>query len=410
MVVIADDVEQDLVANPTAAPPVTSSSIVGVVGVGYVGLHLAQTFSKAFQVKAFDVSESRLSYLNEHHAMPNVSFTSASSDLRDVDLFLISVPTLLTTKGGEGDDSGPEVDDKYVLSAVDIVSKVAKQGATIVMESSVSVGLTRRVLGHFRTRGFYVGFSPERVDPGLTLDFTAHTIPKVISGIDHSSLSMVRSFYSAAFDTVVPVSTLETAEMTKLYENCFRMINIAYVNEMADACHGHGIDPGEVVAASSTKPFGFMPFRPGLGVGGHCIPVNPYYLFINNSMPLLQEATQAMEDRPTTKALKIAETFPQVQKILVVGVAFKPGQSVCDHSPGLALAHRLLDLDKTVALYDPLVSQFPPQFEWTLTAKNWNASYIEANFDLVFVAMEQRKVDWSVLSDARVHVLYGHAF
>jgi nucleotide sugar dehydrogenase len=180
------------------------------------------------------------------------------------------------------------------------------------------------------------------VDPGRTTP-PLSKIPKIISGIDELSLQYVNSFYAEVFDQVVKVSSLETAEMCKLYENCFRMVNIAYVNEIADACKEHGIDHNEMIKASSTKPFGYMKFTPGLGVGGHCIPVNPFYLFVNNDLPILKQATETTLQRPRDKARAFLDKYEeylikQDKAVCVVGIGFKPGQSLLVNSPGYEFA------------------------------------------------------------------------
>ncbi len=169
------------------------------------------------------------------------------------------------------------------------------------MESKVTVGTTRHVLRPLRERGMFVGFSPERVDPGR-MDPPTHAIPKFLAAMDEASMDRISDLYGAAFDRVVPVSSLETTEMSKLFENWFRLINIAYVNEIADACAAHGIDPNEKVRACAIKPYGYMSFTPGLGAGEPCIPVNPHYLLVNNDLPLLASAMAANASRPATRA------------------------------------------------------------------------------------------------------------
>lgn len=183
----------------------------------------------------------------------------------------------------------------------------------------------------------------QRVDPGR-IEPPARLIPKVISGLDDvcpGSLDAITRLYAPIFETLVPVSIPEVAEFTKLYENCQRMINIACANEMADACQGLGIDPYEVCRAAASKPFGYMDYKPGLGVDGHCIPVNPWYILTGCEMPLLRRAAETMNNRPAligeqyAKRLDhVARQHEKTQRVLVVGMGFKPGQSTLSYSPG----------------------------------------------------------------------------
>ncbi|KAI5928812.1 hypothetical protein F4810DRAFT_705744 [Camillea tinctor] len=269
--------------------------LVAVIGCGYVGTHLIGSFSNRYHVIGFDVSEKQLQKVEQEHGKreSHIQFTLDPRELTKATHFLISVPTLL--------QADQTVNTSYVESALTTVAKYARSGATIVIESSVAVGMTRQLVGPLAKKcGFFAGMSPERVDPGRT-EPPMRAIPKIVSGLDDivpGSLDAITRLYSRVFDSIIPVANPETAEMTKLYENCQRMICIAYANEMADACIEHGIDPYEVCRAAASKPFGYLPFSPGLGVGGHCIPVNPYYLLSNSSFPLLQAATEKMWQRP----------------------------------------------------------------------------------------------------------------
>lgn len=251
----------------------------------------------------------------------------------------------------------------------------------------------------------------QRVDPGRT-EPPVSQIPKVISGFDDitpGSLASIQKLYSGVFDQVVAVSKPEVAEMMKLYENCQRMIAIAYVNEMADACANHGINPFEVANAAATKPFGYLPFTPSLGVGGHCIPVNPFYLFHNNEMPLLKAATEKMWERPhhvadaamkRLLASRPEEFEARKPKILVCGVGFKRGQAVTAHSPGVALVRHLLEKwDAHVTYADPYVEASSVPFIPRLKEeKGWNKKKLE-EFDMIVVSHKNDKVDFGLLDD-----------
>lgn len=240
------------------------------------------------------------------------------------------------------------------------------------------------------------------------------SIPKIISGLDDlvpGSLDAIGRLYRRTFDNVIPVSKPEVAEMTKLYENCQRMVCIAYAAEMADACAPHGIDPYEVCEAAATKPFGYMPYTPGIGVGGHCIPVNPFYLLSNSSFPLLEAATRTMWSRPavvadrTLASLRKSQGTAKRQKgthhVLVVGMAFKAGQSSLSNSPGLELAKRLtVSREVEVTWADTMVAQEAiPQIP-RLPDSEWCRETLGA-FDLIVVALMQRGMDLEVLDGLR---------
>lgn len=319
---------------------------VCVIGAGYVGEQLINIFSTGYDVIAVDISPARVATLSAKY--PHVQFRTSADGLNACDAYLVSVPTLLTP------ENGPDLG--HVRTVRDTLEALVPAGALVVVESSVSVGATRSLFGHFRERGVLVAFSPERVDPGRATP-APHQIPKVVSGIDTASLERVRSIYSKVYETVVPVSTMETAEMVKLYENCFRVVNIAYINEIADVCAGRGVDVSEVVRAASTKPFGFMPFFPGFGMGGHCLPVNPHYLMQSGELPVLEMATALMDGRPGKKAAEIAEQLPAGAKVLFMGIGYKQGEGLVGaFSPGHRCCKELQRLGVNVAVYDPCVA------------------------------------------------------
>lgn len=367
-----------------------------VVGVGFVGAHLMERFSSAYEVVAFDVSENRCEYLRKVHCNnANVTFISdldADERTRSFDLCLVSVPTLLTADLSR-------VDERHIRSAFDMVSRIARPGSTVVVESSVTVGMTRKLFSPLLAKGVHVGFSPERVDPGRTFP-AFEDIPKVVSGLDTASLERITELYSRVFNTVVPVSKPEVAEFTKLYENCQRLINIAYVNEIADACAKHGVDVHEVVAASATKPFGFMPYTPSLGAGGHCIPVNPFYLFANCDLPLLRSAAMANQQRPAAKAVEVAQIAAQRAggrrpKVAVVGMGFKRGEASLAYAPTVTLAEKLTELNVDVSYVDEYVNTD----RWGKVPMDTFADAVKfgAMFDAVVVAQKPIAKELEVL-------------
>ncbi|KAK5989724.1 UDP-N-acetylglucosamine 6-dehydrogenase [Cladobotryum mycophilum] len=366
--------------------------LVAVIGVGYVGEHLVSVFSERYDVLGYDVSPARVELLSETYSSNDrVKITCDTQKIAAATHFLISVPTLLLPD--------KTIDSSYLRSALRAVELHARPGATVVIESSVAVGMTRELLGPLaKERGFFAGMSPERVDPGRS--FPPHIpSPRLCLAWTTSS-------------PVVPVSRPEVAEMMKLYENCQRMVCIAYANEMADACVSHGIDPYEVCKAAASKPFGYMPYMPGLGVGGHCIPVNPYYLLSNSKFPLLQAASEKMHARPAEIARRAVDRLysqPRdgvLPRVLVVGIGFKVGQSHLVNSPGLELAKSLVVSQKVqVAWADPLVKQDSVPMISRLDEADWSVEKLERDFDMIIVAFRQHGLDFNVLENLKgVHV------
>jgi len=251
-------------------PPTTPNSQciqVCVIGVGFVGVLITEAFSKepTYHVIGYDKSSKRAAEMQQRFAgNHNVTIQSTLDNMEHSKLFSISVPTLLTHDDKSGKTT---INDSHVKSAISLVESLASPGSVVVLESSVHVGMSRKLLSGLRQKGVYCSFSSERVDPGRVYP-TPEDTHKVISGFDKESLEQTLPLYSKGFHNLVPVSSMEVAEYSKLWENCFRAINIAYVNELADGCLKNGIDPYEVVRACSTKDFGFMAFYPSLGVGG----------------------------------------------------------------------------------------------------------------------------------------------
>ncbi|KPI42693.1 UDP-N-acetyl-D-glucosamine 6-dehydrogenase [Cyphellophora attinorum] len=392
------------------------STIVAVIGVGYVGEHLVTEFSKHYPVIAYDIDQQRLdqvaSNTTVHRLMTSLDQVASNTTVhrlmttrKAVDLclathILISVPTDVFHDG--------TINTTTLRKAIATVLEHAQYGATVVIESSVAVGMTRDLFGtSYLRKGLKIGMSPERVDPGRT-NIAYDSIPKIISGLNSESLAAIADLYRPVFSNIVSVSSVEVAEMTKLYENCQRMISIAYVNEMADACLSHNIDPMEVCEAASTKPFGYQPYTPSLGVGGHCIPVNPFYLLSNSQWPCLELATRKMRSRPANIGDRImADLMQRIPsrrpRILVVGVGFKKGQSVLSNAPGVDLiVHLLSTYDVYIEFADPLVAEsalpYVPKLE---DPAAWNTSNIDESFDAVVVAVAQDGLDLTLLKQLR---------
>lgn len=370
--------------------------MICVIGVGYVGEHLVEVFGRGYNVIGYDISSERIIDLSKKELFQkdNIKLTSDPEEVLGSNVYLISVPTLIR--------EDKTINNDYLESACSFVKGIIKDGDLVVIESTVSIGTTRTMLGSLRKQGVYVGFSPERVDPGR-ISPKSYEIPKVISGVDSESLSIVKDIYGKVFNTVVPVSSCETAEMVKLYENCFRLVNITYINEISDACKKHGINVDELIHAASTKPFGFMPFSPSLGVGGSCIPVNPYYLFHNCELPFLKMAIDTASKRPIDKAsLFMIDDIKEGDRVLFVGIGFKPGQGLTLYSPAVSFVDRIYSNicsdNKQYIVYDPLVNKINSKHTYNmLETKNWQSSYIDSMFDVVCLLVTHPCIDLKVL-------------
>ncbi|CAG8951525.1 hypothetical protein HYFRA_00007441 [Hymenoscyphus fraxineus] len=371
--------------------------LVAIIGCGYIGNQLLCEFSKHHKVIGYDISASRVHELRQQFSTKNgashyngqVCLTTRIQDLAMATHFLISVPTTSREDGS--------VDTTCIEDALRIVTAIALPGSTVVIESSVAVGTTRALLGPIAASlGLFGGVSPERIDPGR-MDPLPSNIPKLVAGLDDivpGSLQAIKRLYSTVFRHLVAVSRPEVAEMTKLYENCQRLVGIAFANEIADACGEHDIDPSEVCSAAATKPFGFMPYTPSIGVGGHCLPTNARYLLSNNRLPLLESAASSTRARPGMIAQKIVDSFSYhngdlIPKVLVVGIAYKKGQNSTIDSPGLRLIEALSRFEQVDVWWaDSLVPQSRVPHIKRLPNEEWNRGTL-ATFDHITVAFIQ---------------------
>lgn len=355
---------------------------VGVVGLGYVGLPLAVEYAQAgYRVTGIDLIEEKTARINAGDSyigdVPSSAVaplaesgrlraTTDFSAIRDLDTVNICVPTpLRKTK---------DPDMSYIVAACEEIARYFHPGMLVILESTTYPGTTDELVlpmleksGLKAGQDFFLCFSPERVDPGNT-KFLTKNIPKVVGGTTPACTELGRLFYSQALETVVPVSSTQVAEMVKLLENTFRMINIGLVNEMALMCDGMGINVWEVIEAAATKPFGFMPFYPGPGLGGHCIPIDPFYLswkskqsgiearfielagYINGQMPhfTVSKVQNALND--VGKPMKGS-------KVHIYGVAYKRDIEDLRESPALDIMHLLQKRGATVSYSDPHVPQ-----------------------------------------------------
>lgn len=354
---------------------------LGVIGLGYVGLPLGCEFAEhGIHVVGFDVDLQKVTQLNRGESYiidikndrlkgvvqsQKFEATHDFSRLAEMDVVSICVPTpLRKTK---------DPDMSYILKAVEFISKYVKQGQLIVLESTTYPGTTEEVICPALThKGLKIGedvfvvFSPERVDPG-NARYTTKNTPKILGGMSAQCTEAGKKFYEIAIDTVVTVSSPRTAEMVKLFENIFRSVNIGLANELAMMCNKLGINVWEVIEAASTKPFGFMPFYPGPGLGGHCIPLDPFYLSwklraMNYEARFIGLAGEVNSHMPDYVIQKIFEALNNHKKsirgasIFILGIAYKPDINDERESPSLPIVSKLVQLGAQVAYNDDYIS------------------------------------------------------
>jgi UDP-N-acetyl-D-glucosamine dehydrogenase len=360
----------------------TKKANVGVIGLGYVGLPLAVEFARhGFSVTGFDVDDTKARAINAGRSyIPDVTSgdlaavvnsgklraTSDMSELAAMDVIDIAVPTpLRKTK---------DPDLSYVVKAVEACAATLRRGQLVVLESTTYPGTTDEVVqpmledkGLRADVDFFLAFSPERVDPG-NQQFNTRNIPKIVGGSGPASTEVAAALYSSAVDRVVPVSSTRVAEMVKLLENTFRAVNIGLVNEIALMSHKMDIDVWEVIDAARTKPFGFMPFYPGPGLGGHCIPIDPFYLSWKARQTgfecrFIELAGYVNASMPAYVVERVAEALNTVRKpingskILLVGVAYKKDVNDMRESPALDILELLLRRGARVSYSDPWVPE-----------------------------------------------------
>jgi UDP-N-acetyl-D-glucosamine dehydrogenase len=361
---------------------------VAIVGAGYVGVPLAQVFAEAGNdVLLVDVSPERVARINKGDSyiedVPSSILGSlvesgrlkATTDydaLREVEAILIALPTPLSKQR--------EPDLTIVMSAVEQIAIRLQPEQMVVLESTTYPGTTRDLLkpaledgsGLVEGKDFFLAFSPERVDPGRE-DWTTKTTPKVVGGLSEVSTKKVSDLYRSSIDTIVEVSSPESAEMTKLLENVFRSVNIALANELAQLCDRMGLDVWEIIDAAATKPFGFMKFAPGPGLGGHCIPIDPFYLTwkareFNFYTEFIELAGKINENMPyfcRGKIMRALNSVPKPirgSKILVLGVAYKKDISDMRESPAIKVIQLLRQQGALVSYHDPFVPELPGLF------------------------------------------------
>lgn len=394
--------------------------VVGVLGLGYVGLPLAREFAlSGVKVLGFDIDDRKVKILNSGRSIiknvpnevvrkmlksGNFTATSDMSQIRKADAVLICVPTPLT--------ENREPDMQYVEGSCRTIAKYLRKGHLISLESTTYPGTTRELMkpileetGLKAGKDFYLAFSPEREDPG-NKQYSTRTIPKVVGGLTPKCRQLAYQLYSLAIQKMVPVSSVEAAEATKILENVYRCINIAMVNELKMVFDRMGIDIWEVIRAASTKPFGYHPFYPGPGLGGHCIPIDPFYLTwkarqygmatrfielageINTGMPnyVVHKVMEALNERK--KSLKGS-------KVLVLGLAYKPDIDDVRESPSLELIELLKERGAKVDYNDPYVPRTHKMREYDLkmTSRPLSAAMLRG-YDCVLISTNHSTYDY----------------
>ena len=401
----------------------TRQARIGVIGLGYVGLPLAVEFARAgFAVTGFDVDQEKSAEINAGRSyIPDVpssdlenvvkaeklNATTDMSRLGAMDVIDICVPTpLRKTK---------DPDLSYVVKALEAVAATLRRGQLILLESTTYPGTTDEVAlpmleaaGLKVDRDFFLAFSPERIDPG-NRTFTTRNIPKIVGGCAPASTEAATAFYSAVVSRVVPVSSTRVAEMVKLLENTFRAVNIGLVNEIAQMCQKMDIDVWEVIEAAKTKPFGFMPFYPGPGLGGHCIPVDPVYLSWKARQSgfecrLIELASQVNASMPEYVVERVAETLNAVRKpvngsrVHLFGVSYKKDVGDVRESPALDIVELLARRGAAVSYSDPFVPVFAVGALRLEAVPEREA--VAGRPDCVVICTDHSSFDWKALVDS----------
>jgi UDP-N-acetyl-D-mannosaminuronic acid dehydrogenase/UDP-N-acetyl-D-glucosamine dehydrogenase len=394
---------------------------VVILGQGYVGLPVSmRAVEVGYDVVGFDVAKDRVDRLRSGKtyiddisdsevaaALATGRFTPSyhPADMAEFDIAVISVPTPLR-------DGAPDL--SYIEKATDSVGPYVRPGCLVILESTTYPGTTDEVVvprleaisGLRAGVDFRVGFSPERINPGDPV-YGLRNTPKIVSGVDEASLNAVAEFFGALVDKVVPVSGTREAELAKLLENTFRHVNIALVNELAMYCHDLGIDVWSVIDAAASKPFGFMKFTPGPGVGGHCLPIDPSYLSwqvrrtLGRNFRFVEIANDVNDHMPDYVVTRVTSNLNKVRKavnganILLIGLAYKPNSGDARESPAIAVAHRLANLGASLRAVDPLIpaDHVPAGIEIVECTQ----AEIDAA-DLVVVLTDHEVVDWPLLA------------
>ena len=403
------------------------SAAVGIIGLGYVGLPLAVTAAKrGLHVTGFDIDPAKIARLSAGQsyieavedadvvalrAAARVTWTDDFTALADMDIIVICVPTPLTAHR--------DPDLSFVTNTAEVIARHITTATLVVLESTTYPGTTAEVMtpilaqsGLAPGQEIFVGFSPEREDPGNEKYRTA-TIPKIVAGDGVQAGQLVEAFYRIVVDKVVPVSTTQTAEAVKITENIFRAVNIALVNELKMIFDAMGIDVWEVIDGAATKPFGFMPFYPGPGLGGHCIPIDPFYLTwkareYELSTRFIELAGEINSNMPHYVVSKLREMLDRRfgiglsrARVLIIGIAYKKNVSDMRESPSMRLMSLLQEAGAQVAFHDPHVAEVPRMREYPQFLGKASVPFEDihtADYDAVLISTDHDAVDYAALS------------
>lgn len=399
---------------------INKAAKIGIIGLGYVGLPLACEFAKAgFKVTGFDTDQKKASKINKgisyiidvpSEDVKELVFSKMLKAvcneklLNKMDVIIICVPTpLRKTK---------EPDISFILSAADAIGANIRKGQLIILESTTYPGTTEEIiLPKLESNNlkvgldFYLAFSPERVDPG-NLKYKTRDIAKVVGGVTRNCTSLAGLLYSQIIKDIVPVSGTRSAEMVKLLENTFRSVNIGLVNELALMCNKMDLDIWEIINAAKSKPFGYMPFYPGPGIGGHCIPLDPLYLswkarrhgFETRFIELADEINSHMPHYVVNKIIGILNEIKKALKgsrILIIGITYKKDVNDIRESPALEIINSLIDKEAVVEYYDPMVKDFDMEGR-KFNSIEFTGSEISSN-DLVVIITDHKCIDYKFI-------------
>jgi UDP-N-acetyl-D-glucosamine dehydrogenase len=401
-----------------------NTTLIGVIGLGYVGLPLAIEIAKAgYKTIGFDIREKRVHRINEGYNHINdieesdfkkvtkeglLKATNDYSFLKDVDIVCVCVPTPL--------DIYQQPDLSFIKNSMENIAKYLHTGMLVILESTTYPGTTEELVkpilekqSHLKCgEDFFLAYSPERVDPG-NLKYKLSNTPKIVGGIDAASTEIAVSFYQHILKSkIYAVSSPRVAEMEKIYENIFRNVNIALVNEMAILCHKMGIDIWEIIEAAKTKPYGFMPFYPGPGVGGHCIPLDPFYLtwkareynYHTRFIELAGEINRYMPEYIVERVAKVLSLRFKKSlngaKILLLGVAYKKDISDLRESPALEIITKLEEEKAILSYYDPFIPEFMYNGKEYKSLKNITEDEIRSK-DIIIITTAHTKVDYKLI-------------
>lgn len=403
-------------------------ALFGVIGLGYVGLPLAVELARAgYRVLGYDINQGVVDGLNQGRShikdvaaadlreqvqAGRFTATTDGSRLAEPDVISICVPTPLS--------KFKDPDVSFIVAATEAVKRTLRRGQAVILESTTYPGTTREIMlpalestGLAVGEDFFLAFSPERVDPGNPVYGTRNT-PKVVGGITEACRDVAIAFYAPAIDSLVPVSTTEAAELVKLLENTFRSVNIGLVNEMAIVCDKLGVNVWEVIEAAATKPFGFMKFLPGPGLGGHCIPIDPHYLAwkmrgLNYKTRFIDLAGELNTEMPLFWVRKLSDALNEAgkavrgSKVLILGVAYKKDIDDLRESPALDIIKLLEERGATVTYHDPYVKTFTENGHTLASSPLTEATL--AGADAVMIVTDHSNIDYGLVRRAATLVV-----